>query len=74
MVNIHDAKTHLSKLLRRVQAGEEIVIARGGHPIAKLVPLDPPLEPRRPGSGKDQILWISEDFDAPMPELEQYLR
>lgn len=46
-VTIHEAKTHLSKLLARVEAGEEIVIARGSTEIAKLVPLAPPAKPRR---------------------------
>ena len=46
-VNVYEAKTHLSRLLDRVAAGEEIVIARAGKPVAKLVPL-PATEPRRP--------------------------
>jgi prevent-host-death family protein len=66
-VNVHDAKTHFSKLLERVEAGEEIVIARAGEPIAKLVPLGEPL-PRRPfGLLKGQI-QMAADFDDPLPE------
>ena len=68
MVNTHEAKTQLSKLLLRVQAGDEIVIANRGRPIAKLVPYREREGPRLPGSAKGQILWISDDFDAPMPE------
>jgi prevent-host-death family protein len=66
-VNIHEAKTHLSKLLARVCGGEEIVIARAGKPVARLVPVEPPRAPRQPGSAKGQI-WISDDFNAPLPE------
>lgn len=65
IVNIHEAKTHLSKLLARVEAGEEIVIARAGAPIARLVPLVP--KSREPGSWAGQI-HMSDDFDAPLPE------
>lgn len=65
VVNVHEAKTHLSKLLERVEAGEEIVIARRGRPIATLVPHRPPR--RVPGSARGRI-WISDDFDEPLPE------
>lgn len=65
-VNIHEAKTHLSRLLERAAAGEEIVIARHGHPVAKLVPIGYAAAPRRPGSLKDRIS-IGKDFDAPLP-------
>jgi prevent-host-death family protein len=65
-VNVHEAKTHLSRLLERVEHGEEIVIARAGKPIARLVPLEPP-EPRRLwGRFRGQI-WMSDDFDEPLP-------
>ncbi len=65
-VNVHEAKTHLSKLLAEVDRGEEIVIARAGKPVARLVPVEPRRVPRRPGSAKGQI-WIADDFDAPLP-------
>jgi prevent-host-death family protein len=66
-VNIHAAKTHLSRLVERAAAGEEIVIARAGKPVAKLVPLEPTrLTPRRSG-GMAGELWLADDFDAPMP-------
>ncbi len=64
-VNVHQAKTHLSRLLERVVKGEEIVIAKSGRPMAKLVPI--PATPRRPGRLKGKIR-ISEDFDAPLPD------
>jgi prevent-host-death family protein len=63
-VSIHEAKTHLSRLLERVEGGEEIVIARNRTPVAKLVPLA--AEPRRPGRLRGRI-EIAADFDAPLP-------
>ncbi|MEX0755613.1 MAG: type II toxin-antitoxin system Phd/YefM family antitoxin [Actinomycetota bacterium] len=64
--NVHEAKTHLSRLLERVERGEELVIARAGKPIAKLVPLHP-LDAKRP-IGRDRgRLEIAEDFDDPLP-------
>lgn len=65
-VNIHEAKTHLSRLLERVEQGEEIVIARAGRPIARLVPHAGAREPRKPGGWKGQVR-IAEDFDE-LPE------
>jgi len=66
-VNIHEAKTHLSRLLRRVAAGEEIVIARAGKPVARLVPAAEPKRPRELGRHCGEI-WIAEDFDDPLPD------
>lgn len=66
-VNIHEAKTHLSRLLNRVAAGEEIVIARGGKPIAALVPLGAAVQDRKPGSARGRIA-VGADFDAPLPD------
>lgn len=67
-VNIHEAKTHLSRLIEKVEAGEEIVIARAGRPVARLVPLKARTRRRPLGIWKGQI-WIAPDFDEPMPEL-----
>lgn len=66
-VNVHDAKTHFSKLLERVALGEEVVIARAGHPVAKLVPIAPEIPQRSPGSARGDV-WVGEDFDAPLPK------
>lgn len=66
-VNVHEAKTHLSRLLERVDAGEEIIIARAGKPCAKLVPIRRSRTPRRLGLLKGRIR-IAEDFDAPLPD------
>ena len=73
--NIHEAKTHLSKLLERVGRGEEVIIAKSGRPVARLVPVVERPGRRKPGSAKG-TLWMSEDFDAPLPEevLESFER
>lgn len=63
MVNIHEAKTHLSKLLQQVAAGEEVVISRAGVPVAKLVPLTRPDSPRLPGIWRGRV-QLAEDFDV----------
>jgi prevent-host-death family protein len=65
-VTVDEAKTHLSRLLQRVEAGEEVVIARAGEPVARLVPVGPKL-PREPGRLKHAIV-IGEDFEAPLPD------
>ncbi len=64
-INVHQAKTHLSRLLERVTAGEEVIIAKNGRPMARLVPMRS--EPRRPGRLKGKIR-MTDDFDAPLPE------
>ena len=69
-INIHDAKTHLSRLVERVEAGEEITLARAGRPVARLVPYRARREPRRPGLWKGRVL-IGPDFDEPLPEFER---
>jgi prevent-host-death family protein len=65
-VNIHAAKTHLSRLLEEVSQGKTIIIARAGKPVARLVPYEEPA-PRRPGFLKGRIR-IADDFDAPLPD------
>ena len=63
IVNIHEAKTHLSRLVDRAHAGEEIILAKSGKPYAKLVPIDDST-PRRPGLIKGRL---TDDFFAPLP-------
>lgn len=71
IVGIHEAKTNLSKLLKRVEAGEEIVVARGGEPVAKIVAYSaPPKKPRVPGSMKGKI-WMAPDFDELPAEVAE---
>lgn len=67
-VNIHEAKTHLSRLVERVERGEQITIARAGRPVAVLAPIDAPAR-RKPGS--DRVV-IRDDFDDPLPEFAEY--
>jgi prevent-host-death family protein len=66
-VNIHEAKTHFSKLVDRVLQGEEVVIAKAGRPVARLVPLPPRVPRRTPGSGRG-LIEIGPDFDEPLPD------
>ena len=65
-VNVHEAKTHLSRLLLRVAGGEEIVIAKAGKPVAKLVPVES--KPQRLIGQDDGLFDIPDDFDAPLPD------
>lgn len=65
-VTTHEAKTHLSRLLRRVAGGEEIVILRGDVPVARLVPLEGRQAAREMGFAAGEI-EIADDFDAPLP-------
>ena len=66
IVNIHEAKTHFSKLINDVLNGKEVVIARSGKPIIKLSIYSAELPPRKGGQLKG-LLKISDDFDAPLP-------
>ena len=65
-VNIHEAKTHLSRLVDQAGAGKEIVIAKAGRPVAKLVPLQQPRPPRKKGLLRGKIR-VGDAFDAPLP-------
>ena len=67
-VNIHAAKTHLSRLVEQAAAGEEIVIAKAGKPMAKLVPLDAAPTGKRRLGGPVGKIEIPDDFDAPLPD------
>ena len=70
-VNVHEAKTHLSRLLARVVAGEEIVIAKAGKPIARLVPMPNAPRKRVLGTAKGDFV-VPHDFDDPLPkEIEE---
>ncbi len=68
-VNIHEAKTHLSRLLQKVSEGEEVIISRAGVPVARLVAVSQEKATRALGIAKGEI-WMADDFDAPMPEFE----
>lgn len=74
LVNIHEAKTQLSKLLEQVQAGEDVVIAKAGAPIVRLVPYTPPKRKIAPPGAMEGEIWISDDFDDPLDELFDCLK
>ena len=65
-VNIHEAKTHLSRLLKRVTLGEEVIIAKAGKPVARIVRFKEKLKSRTPGQDRG-MFEVPEDFDAPLP-------
>ena len=66
-INIHEAKTHFSKLLQRVAGGEEVTIARAGVPVARLVPAENKDNVRPIGFARGEV-WIADDFDAPLSD------
>ncbi len=67
-VNMHEAKSNLSALVEEVLEGGEVVIARAGKPLARLVAYTPRKEPRKPGRWKEK-LWVADDFDATPEEV-----
>jgi len=69
VVTIHEAKTNLSRLVQKAAEGEEVIIARGSKPVARLVPIGGVAGRRRPGSLKD-TLRVGPDFFEPLPEDE----
>jgi len=66
-INIHEAKTHLSRLIEQTISGKEIVIAKHGKPVARLIPYHRAVKKRTPGSLQGKIK-VSDDFDAPLPD------
>ena len=70
LANIHHAKSKLSQLISRALAGEEVIIARAGEPLVRLVPVHQDTRPRVGGQLRGQI-WMAEDFDLPSPEIEE---
>ncbi len=67
--NIHEAKTHFSKLLERVLNGEEVIIAKAGKPVARILPVVTDVSPRKPGNDAGKII-IAPDFDDPLEEFD----
>jgi prevent-host-death family protein len=70
IANIHEAKAQLSRLVDQALAGEEVQIARAGHPLVRLVPIQIESQPRQGGQLRGKI-QIADDFDAPDPEIER---
>ncbi len=71
-VNIHEAKTNLSKLIRKVVNGEEVIIAKGNKPIVKMVPIKGSKATRKLGSAKGKIK-IAKKFDDPLEDFQEYI-
>jgi prevent-host-death family protein len=67
--NVHEAKTHFSKLLERVLNGEEVIIAKAGKPVARILPVTKEVHTRVPGIDKGKVI-IMPDFDEPLPEFD----
>ncbi len=72
IVNVHEAKTQLSRLLALAEAGEEVVIARGGKPVARLVSVERPPPVRRFGAMRG-LVTVDDSFFEPLPEAESAL-
>lgn len=72
-VNMHEAKTHLSQLIQEAAAGKEVIIAKSGKPVARLIAYQPPQRNRKPGIWKNQVEF-GDDFDILPPELEAAFR
>ena len=70
--NIHEAKTHFSRLIQRALAGDEVIVAKAGKPLVRLVPVAS-AGPRRPGSAKGLVEFMADDFDAPLEDFAEYV-
>ena len=70
IINIHEAKTNLSKLIEKTAKGEEVIISKAGKPVAKLVSYKEELKPRVPGLWKGKV-WVSDDFDDEDEEINK---
>jgi len=73
-VTIHEAKTHLSRLIREALTGEEIIIAKGKEPLVRLSPLEEKKKDRRFGCAEGIVEYMAEDFDEPLKDFEGYMK
>lgn len=73
-VTIHEAKTHLSRLIREALSGEEIIIAKGREPLVKITPLKSALKERQFGCAEGVVEYIADDFDAPLDDFKGYMK
>lgn len=73
-VTIHEAKTHLSRLIREALTGEEIIIARGKEPLVKITPLKNAVKEREFGCAEGVVEYIAEDFDSPLDDFREYMK
>ena len=72
-VNIAQVKAHLSELVQKALLGEEVIIARDNKPQVRIVPIEQPKTKRQFGSGKGSVLYIADDFDAPLDDFADYM-
>ncbi len=72
-LNIADAKANFSKLIDKALLGNEVIIARDNKPLVKIVPVEKPQKIRKPGSGKGQVIEMSDDFDLPIDDMKEYM-
>lgn len=72
-VTIHEAKTHLSRLIQLALDGEEVIIAKGKQPVVKLVVVPEMRKERRLGGSPDLVKYIADDFDAPLEDFAEYM-
>lgn len=70
--NIHEAKTHLSRLIERALEGDEVVVAKAGKPLIRLMPIQPETA-RQPGCAKGLVISMADDFDAPLQDMKDYM-
>ena len=71
--NIAQAKAQFSEMVQKALLGEEVVIAKDSKPLLKLTPIEPLRQPRQPGSGKGQVLYVAPDFDATPKDFKGYI-
>jgi antitoxin (DNA-binding transcriptional repressor) of toxin-antitoxin stability system len=72
-VNIHEAKTNLSKLIQEAIEGKEVIIAKDNQPLVRLEVLPETRPQRRIGQAKDLVLYLADDFDAPLDDFKEYM-
>ena len=72
-VTIHEAKTHLSRLIQESLAGEEVIIAKGKVPLVKIQPLEQATKKRQLDTAKGMLIYMADDFDAPLDEFSEYM-
>ena len=73
-VTIHEAKTHLSRLIREVLTGEEIIIGKGKEPLVKIIPLEGTGSKRESGCAEGIVEYMAEDFNAPLTDFDEYMK
>lgn len=73
-VTIHEAKTHLSRLIEEALQGEEVIIAKGRNPLVRIMPLSAQKPKRKAGGARGVLVRMAKDFDAPLPDFDEYTK